>query len=105
VCYSKSNLPIHHSDDWDGSLSPQDILTLAKEAHNPLKRMSVYDTIIRESAPQHYHLSASDVLDIQDTTSATEIARALRRKLPGFLDSERKVNAIKAKFVREFDIV
>ena len=97
--------PIHHSDDWDGSLSPQDILTLAKQAHNPLKRMSVYDTIITESAPQHYHLSASDVLDIQDTTSATEIVRALRRKLPGFLDSERKVNAIKAKFVREFEVV
>jgi len=67
--------------------------------------MSVYDTIIRESAPQHYHVSASDVLDIQDTTSATEIVRALRRKLPGFLDSERKVNAIKAKFVREFEFV
>ena len=88
VCCSKSDSLIHHSDDWDGSLSPQDILTLAKQARDPLKRMSVYDTIITESAPQHYHLSASDVLDIQDTTSATEIVRALRRKLPGFLDSE-----------------
>jgi len=86
VCYSKSDSPIHHLDDWDGSLSPQDILMLAKQAHNPLKRMSVYNTIITESAPQHYHLSASDVLDIQDTTSATEIVHALRRKLPGFLD-------------------
>lgn len=105
VCYSKSDSLVHHSDDWDGSLSPQDILTLAKQAHDPVKKMSVYNTIITESAPQHFHLSASDVLDIQDTTSATEIVRALRRKLPGFLDSERKVNAMKAKFVREFEVV
>ncbi|XP_068697190.1 uncharacterized protein [Montipora foliosa] len=95
----------HHPGDWDGSLTPQDILTLAKQAHNQLKKMSVYNTIITGSAPQHFHLSASDVLDIQDTTSATEIVRALRRKLPGFLDSERKVNAMKAKFVREFEVV
>ena len=64
--------------------------------------MTVFETIITESAPQHFHLSASDVLDIQDTTSATEIVCALRRKLPGFMDSERKVNAMKAKSVREF---
>ena len=92
-------------EDWDGTLSPQDILTLAKQAHDPRKRMTVYDTIITESAPQHYHLSASDVLDIQDTTSPTEIICALRRKLPGFLDSERKVNTMKAKFVKEFEVV
>ena len=105
VNYSKSDVLTNHDEDWDGSLSPQDILTLAKKAHDPLKRMTVYETIINESAPQHYHLSASDVLDIQDTTSATEIVRALRRKLPGFLDSERKVNAMKAKFVQEFEVI
>ena len=88
VCYSKSHSLMHHSEDWDGSLSPQDILTLAKQAHDPLKRMSVYDTILTESTPQHYHLSASAVLDMHDTTSATEIVRALRRKLPAFWDSE-----------------
>ena len=80
-------------------------LALAKKAHDPQKRMTVYDTIIVESAPYHYHLSASDVLDIQDTTSATEIVRALRRKLPGFLDSERKVNGVKAKYMKEFEIL
>ena len=91
--------------EWDGSLSPDEILTLAKQAHNPRKKMTVFETIITESAPQHFHLSASDVLDIQDTTSATEIVRALKRKLPGFMDSERKVNAMKAKFVREFEVI
>ena len=93
------------TEDWDGTLSPQDILILAKHAHDPKKRMTVYDTIITESAPQYYHLSASDVLDIQDTTSPTEIVRTLRRKLPGFIDSERKVNTMKAKFVKEFEVV
>ena len=96
---------LEQDEDWDGSLLPQDILALAKQAHDPQKRMSIYDTIIAESAPHHYHLYASDVLDIQDTTSATEIVRALRRKLPGFLDSERKVNIVKAKYNKEFEVV
>ena len=94
LAYSVNNSKFHvltyHDDDWNGSLSPQDILTLAKKAHDLLKRMTVHETIINESAPQHYHLSASDVLDIQDITRATEIVRALRRKLPGLLDSECK---------------
>lgn len=77
------------TESWDGTLSPQDILTLAKNTHDPKKRMTVYDTIITESAPQHYHLSESDVLDIQDTTSPTEIVCTLQRKLPGFMDSEQ----------------
>ena len=100
-----SSMEHENIQEWDGSLSPDDILTLAKQAHNPRKKMTVFETIITESAPQHFHLSASDVLDIQDTTSATEIVRALGRKLPGFMDSERKVNAMKAKFVREFEVI
>ena len=44
---------MHHSDDWDESLSPQDILMLAKQAHNPLKTMSVYDTII-SAGSEHF---------------------------------------------------
>ena len=103
TCSSSNSLI--QDEDWDGSLTPQDILALAKKAHDPQKRMTVYDTIIVESAPYHYHLSASDVLDIQDTTSAREIVRALRRKLPGFLDSERKVNGVKAKYMKEFEIL
>ncbi|CAH3163305.1 unnamed protein product, partial [Porites lobata] len=82
TCSSSNSLI--QDEDWDGSLTPQDILA---------------------SAPYHYHLSTSDVLDIQDTTSATEIVRALRRKLPGFLDSERKVNGVKAKYMKEFEIL
>ena len=105
VNYTNTDSVTDQSLEWDGSLSPQDIVNLAKQAHDPYKQMSVYDTIMTESAPHHYHLSASEVLDIQDTTSSTEIVRALRRKLPGFLDSERKVNAIKTKYVREFEVV
>ena len=103
TCSSSNSLI--QDEDWDGSLTPQDILALGKKAHDPQKRMTVYDTIIVESAPYHYHLIASDVLDIQDTTSATEIVRALRKKLPGFLDSERKVNGVKAKYMKEFEIL
>ena len=58
-----------------------------------------------ECAAEHFHLSASDVLDIEGTTSPTEIVPTLRRKLPSFMDSERKVNTMKAKYVREFEVV
>lgn len=62
TCSSSNSLI--QDEDWDGSLTPQDILALAKKAHDPQKRMTVYDTIIVESAPYHYHLIASDVWQI-----------------------------------------
>lgn len=92
-------------EDWDGTLSPQDVVNLAKKAHDPKTRKSIYDIIVEEDASTHHHLSAIEVLDLQDTTNPTELMRALRRKLPGFLDSERKVNSLKAKFRREFQVV
>ena len=51
----------HGNNNWDGTLSPQDVVNLA--------------------------------------------IRALRRRLPRFFDSERKVNSLKAKFRREFEVV
>lgn len=91
--------------DWDGTLSPQDVVNLAKKAHNPKARKSIYDIIVEEDAAIHHHLSAMEVLDLQDTTNPTELMRTLRRRLPGFFDSERKVNSLKAKFRREFEVV
>lgn len=64
VDFARSNSLSQQAEEWDGSLSPQDIITLAKQAHDPRKGMSLYDTIITEDAAQHFHLSASDVLDI-----------------------------------------
>lgn len=91
--------------DWDGTLSPQDVVNLAKKAHNPKARKSIYDIIVEEDAAIHHHFSAMEVLDLQDTTNPTELMRALRRRLPGFFDSERKVNSLKAKFRRECEVV
>ena len=91
----------HDSDvdsNWDGTLSPQDVVNLAKRAHDPKTRKSIYDIIVEEDAAIHHHLSAIEVLDLQDTTNPTETMHALRRKLPGFFDSERKINTLKAKF-------
>ena len=93
------------ANDWDGTLSPQDNVNLARKAHHPKTRKPVYDTIVQEHAPKHFHLSAIEVLDLQDITSSTAIMRTLRRKLPGFFDSERKVNNLKAKLRREFEVV
>ena len=94
-----------HGDNWDGSLSPQDVINLAKRAHDPKTKKTVYDTIIDQDAANNHHLSAVEVLDPQDTTNPTEMMRSLRRKLPGFFDSERKVNTLKSKFRREFEVV
>ena len=98
----------HDSDvdsNWDGILSPQDGVNLAKRAHDPKTRESIYDIIVEEDAAIHHHLSAIEVLDLQDTTNPTETMHALRRKLPGFFDSERKINTLKAKFRKEFEVV
>jgi len=94
-----------HNENWDGSLTPQDVVNLAKIAHDPQKRKPIYDLIIQQDAAQHYHLSAIEVLNLQDTTNPTEMLRELRRKLPGYFDSESKVNILKAKLRREFEVV
>ena len=90
--------------NWDGTLSPQDVVNLAKRAHDPKTRKSIYDIIVEEDAAVHHHLSAIEVLDLQDTTNPTEMMRALRRKLPGFFDSERKVNTLKVKFEKSLKL-
>ena len=95
----------HGNNNWDGTLSPQDVVNLAKKSHDPKTRKPVYDIIVEEDAAAHHHLSAIEVLDLQDTTNPTEMIRALRRRLPRFFDSERKVNSLKAKFRREFEVV
>lgn len=95
----------HDNDDWDGSLTPQDVVNLAKIAHDHQKRKPIYDIIIQQDAAKHYHLSAMEVLNLQDTTNPTEMLRELRRKLPGYFDSESKVNILKAKLRREFEVV
>ena len=86
-----------NDNDWDGTLCAQDVVNLAKRAHDPKTKKPIYDTIVEQDAANHHHLSAIEVLDLQDTTNPTEMMRALRRKLPGFFASERKVNSLKAK--------
>ena len=58
----------HDNDDWDESLTPQDVVNLAKIAHDPQKRKPIYDIIIQRDAAKHYHLSAMEVLNLQNTT-------------------------------------
>lgn len=59
----------HGNNNWDGTLSPQDVVNLAKKAHDPKTRKPVYDIIVEEDAAAHHHLSAIEVLDLQDTRS------------------------------------
>jgi len=70
----------HDNHNWDGSLTPQDVVHLAKIAHDAQKRKPVYDLIIQQDAAQHYHLPATEVLNLQDTTNPTEMLRELTRK-------------------------
>ena len=59
----------HGNNNWDGTLSPQDVVNLAKKSHDPKTRKPVYDIIVEEDAAAHHHLSAIEVLDLQDTRS------------------------------------
>ena len=62
----------HGNNNWDGTLSPQDVVNLAKKSHDPKTRKPVYDIIVEEDAAAHHHLSAIEVLDLQDTTNPTD---------------------------------
>ena len=45
----------HGNNNWDGTLSPQDVINLAKKAHDPKTRKPVYDIIVEEDAAAHHH--------------------------------------------------
>lgn len=90
---------------WDGSLTIDDIVYLTKRTNDPIRKKSVYEILITEHSANISHLSAIDIIKMQDNYSMTQLFRVLRRKLPRFFDSERQTDKLKMSFNKEFEVL
>lgn len=102
---SRHKSSTNSSDLWDGSLTPQDIVTLAKLTHDSSVKKSIYETLTVDHASKLCHISSLDIVQMQDSASQKEIFRNLRRKLPGYFASERQTEKLRSKWHEEFEIV
>ena len=93
------------SDLWDGSLTPQDIVTLTKLIHDSSTKKSVYETLTTDHVTELNHTSSPEIVQMQDSVSQKEICRNSMRKLPGYFASERQTERLRNKWHKEFDIV
>ncbi|CAH3031621.1 unnamed protein product [Pocillopora meandrina] len=93
------------SDLWDGSLTPQDAVTLTKLTRDSSTKKSVYETLTTDNATELNHISSLEIVQMQDSVSQKKIFRNLRRKLPGYFASERQTERLRNKWHKEFDIV
>ena len=87
---------------WDGSLTIDDIVYLTKRTNDLVRKKTVYEILTTEHSANISHLSAIDIIKMQDNCSMTQPFRDLRRKLPGFFDSERQTDKLKMRFNKEF---
>ena len=90
------------SDLWDGSLTPQDIVTLTKLTHDSSTKKSVYETLTTDHATELNHISSLEIVQMQDSVSQKETFRNFRRKLPGYFASERQTERLSKKWHKVF---
>lgn len=102
---SRNKSSSHTSDSWDGSLTPQDIVTLAKLTHDSSTKKSVYETLTTDHATELNHISSLEIVQMQDSVSQKEVFRNLRRRLPRYFASERQTEKLRNKWHKEFEIV
>ena len=89
------------TNNWDGTFSPDDIIELTKQARSK-KGRSVYEEITSKHAATKYFLNAADILYIQDQFNLTNTFRLLRKKMPGYFDSERQCDRLRKQWHSEF---
>lgn len=104
ISSSKQNSSSSRSE-WDGQLSVQDIVELTKMVHDHKAGKSIYDTLPVDIASNIHHISSFEVLKMQDSISQKETFRSLRKHLPGFIASERRIEQLKCKWHKEFEVV
>lgn len=94
------------NEDWDGSLDQNDLLFMLKqtESHEH-KGVSLYKELIHSHAAAASSIPATELLQLIDSVNTTEAISELRKKLPGYFASHRKVTALKNKYKEEFEAV
>ena len=93
------------STDWDGKLSAQDVIEIAKNAYCPTTKKTTYDIMTCDHAVERFHLDKTYLLNVQDNMNSTEFACDLRRRIPGLLDSAYSVDQLKKVLKKEFSVV
>ena len=93
------------SSDWDGKLSAQDVIEIAKHAYCPTTKKTAYDIMTCDHAVERFHLDKMYLLNVQDNMNSTEFACDLRRRIPGLLDSAYSVDQLKNVLKKEFSVV
>ena len=92
--------------EWDGSLDQTDLIFLAKESvSHESKEKSLYEELTTKHAASTSAVSAANLLQLIDTVNTTESIAQLRKLLPGYFPSQRKVSTLKAKCRQEFQAV
>ena len=86
-------------EGWNGRLSVDDLIDVLKRVKGKKcgRQQSLYDFLIKSHSAEHYYITADELLMIVDTKSVQEIISYLRKRLPGFLASEKATRTLKAQ--------
>lgn len=93
------------STEWDGKLSVQDVIDIAKNAHWPTTRRTVYDIMTCDHSVKRVRLDKTYILNVQHNMNSTQFACDLRRKIPSLLDTAFSVDHLKKQQKKEFTVV
>jgi hypothetical protein len=91
--------------NWNGKFTVQDIIDLAKNVHSPKCNETVYNILTGEHAAKRYHFKAAEILDITDNMNSSDVVDYFRKKFPGLVDSNYKVDNLKKSYKKEFEKV
>ena len=64
-------------DEWDGSLSVQDVIEITRRAYSSKCKKSLYEILTKDHFAQNSHVFAVDIIKIQDHCSTTEFFEVL----------------------------
>lgn len=81
--------------EWDGKLSIQDMIEMAKNVHSTKDSRTMYDIMTSDKAMERFHINKHDILHFQDNMNSTELVCDMRKRVPGLLDSGYSVNKLK----------
>ena len=95
----------NNSEEFDGSLSKDDILYVMKSVHDKKTKQSS-QTLTKEIVYDMYQylheVKPDDVINIVDNYSGTRLMAEMRKKLPGVLPSSKQERVAKHKYHLEF---
>ena len=83
------------SNEWNGKFSVQDIIKLTKMIHASEKEQTVYDILTKKHAAERHFISAKEILQVEDNSSASDAMMYVRRKFPGLMSSSYAVDCLK----------